>query len=156
MLVRTSRGEMVCLHLMRMSASLDSLSREISSYLACNVTNLIECLASILLSLIDILHWSSRARRRSSLVEFELGIFHGNLFLRINIQLDQARDLELVDLNSISICPEMETDGDELNDDLLDEVQGQSNENGNYDLVDRGFPGTCSTISVCMMVLHGW
>ena len=50
----------------------------------------------------------------------------------------------------------MKTDGNELNDDFLDKVQGGSDKHRYNDLVAGVFPTASALVSIKMVVLHGW
>jgi len=74
---------------------------------------------------------------------------------RPGVQLNQAANLKLVDLNSIGISAQVEANGDELNDDLLDQVEDSPDEDDDNDLVERVFPAASGLIAIHVMVLHG-
>lgn len=111
------------LHLMWVGAGSHSLPRKIPRNLSRDIPDLGEHMSRLLLCLLHINHRRPRPRRRPRcrmLLEFR--ILHSNLLLGINIQFNQTADLELVDFDSVGICSGMETDGNELNNDFLDEI----------------------------------
>lgn len=141
---------------MWMSAGGNSLPRKVPPDLRSYITNLVEHMSSVLLCFLDVNHRGSRPRSCCGIVmSLKLRVLHRDLLLGVDVQFYQTIDLELVDVDAVGIRSEMEADGDELNDDLLDEIQDRANEDGDNDLVQGRFPVLGRFVPVDVMVLHG-
>lgn len=78
----------------------------------------------------------------------------GELGSRVGIHLGQGVDLEFVQVNPVGISARMVVDGDQLEEELLNEVQNRPHKDGNDNLVDRSFPAACVRIAIHMVILH--
>ena len=143
-------------NLVRMTAASNRTTGEVPSDLSSNVSKLVETNFDVLLRLCENLTGSACARWSIFVTLLKLGIFHGNLLLGKLVQLSQTANLELVQLNAILICSEVEADGDELNDDLLDEVEDESDKQSYKNLVHGAFPFSCGLDAVDVVVRHCW
>ena len=85
----------------------------------------------------------------------KVAVVHGQQGLGVSVQFRQTAYLELVDLDAVGVGPQVEADGDELDDDLFDEVQGKAHEDGDDDLVDDDLPLLRPFRAVDMVVGHG-
>ena len=141
---------------MRVSTRSHRLPSKIPSYLTSNISDFVEDLTSILLRFVDVRHRGPSSGGRSGLIHFKFGIFHGNLVLRKYVQFHQARYLEFIDFNPIGICPKMKANGNQLNDELLNEVQTRSDEERDDNFVNCKLPRPRRFVTIQMMVLHGW
>ena len=62
--------------------------------------------------------------------------------------------MELVDINAVFVGPKVKADGDQLDDDLLDEIKGGRDEEGNEDLVHCDLPRFSSSATFKMVMDH--
>ena len=85
----------------------------------------------------------------------EIGVRVGDFVAGKAVEFRQAADLELVDFDPVCICARVEANGDQLNDELLNEIQDRPDEEGNDELVEGVLPGACAMILVDMVIFHG-
>lgn len=138
-----------------MGAASDLLSGKIASNLPSGITDFVKDMSCILLGLLDHRHGCPSARRSASFVSYlKFRILHSNLVLGEFVELHQALNLEFIDVNTVCVGPEMETYGNELNDDLLHEVQNSTDEKGDDDLVDGHLPFFCRFAAIHMVACH--
>ena len=140
--------------LVRVGALDDPLTGEILSELAGDVADAMAHLARTLLDLGDVLQRGGDAGALVDVMLLEVGVVHLDLLLGVVVQLGQDGDLELDRVDAMRVGAAMKVHQDELHDQLLDEVEGGTGEDGVDDLVGGRHPRTAVPAAVMMMVGH--
>ena len=125
-----------------MRALVYSLSGEVACNLASDIADLADNFLGRFSSFADQRTGSASSRVVVRVGDFEFRVFHGDLRLGEDVKLDQRADLEFVDFDAVGICAQVEADGNELNEDLLNKVQCHANQKGDQNLVHALLPAS--------------
>lgn len=84
----------------------------------------------------------------------KVAVADGQDLLGPDVELGESVNLELVQLDPVLVRPQVKAHGDELDDDLFDEVEDRADEDGNEDLVHRSLPRPDGPVAVEVVVRH--